>query len=382
MISLTRLAESTNARSSDEELIHLCQRFRDEAEDDVLAVAALAKVLAQSGTVTRIAEHAADIASTGGPSSLTTLICPLMLVLAGWNVPKVTVPGRPAGSIDVLETISGFRPNPSISEMRAWIQEAHLVHALAGQAWTPLDARLFVLRQQSGFQNVPPLVVASILSKKYALGLDVTGVEIRRGSFGNVGDDIATLNRTRSLFSKVADALGFRCTAVVTGDGFPYQPYIGRGESLIALKMIFDGSSNQYLDNHLNLCEMLVRTILPNCGSVTDRESLRRVFAANLSVQGSTYRAFEDRLAALAQYDRSTLRAGSAGILSWNLNEMRSLIGASQQDEHETDLVGIELLTLGGLVTVGQSIAYVRGLSASVDVLNAIFTVAESDMTR
>lgn len=66
-------------------------------------VASLAVKMANSGALLPASPSAtADVASTGGPSSLSTLICPLFLNLKGFTIPKLSVPGRPAGGIDVL----------------------------------------------------------------------------------------------------------------------------------------------------------------------------------------------------------------------------------------------------------------------------------------
>src|SRR5271170_4830986 len=72
-------------------------------------IAQLAMVLAESGHVVRPqggVTHA-DVASTGGPSSLSTLLCPLFLRSFGSTVPKLGVSGRPAGAVDVLAQIPG-----------------------------------------------------------------------------------------------------------------------------------------------------------------------------------------------------------------------------------------------------------------------------------
>ena len=49
----------------------------------------------------------ADVASTGGPGSLSTLLPPFVLSTLGCNVVKLGVPGRSAGAIDSLATLPG-----------------------------------------------------------------------------------------------------------------------------------------------------------------------------------------------------------------------------------------------------------------------------------
>ncbi len=63
------------------------------------------------------ADLVADVASTGGPSSLSTLLSPLFLRAGGAVVPKLGVPGRPAGGIDCLAQIPGYRTELSAQEV-------------------------------------------------------------------------------------------------------------------------------------------------------------------------------------------------------------------------------------------------------------------------
>lgn len=356
---------SLSNSSTDEDLCAIIQMFRASPVDGE-AVAELALALARSGRIEKFSTNAADVASTGGPTSLTTLLCPLFLVTAGYDVPKLTVRGRPAGGIDVLQTITGYRANPTPSEVRLWLAECGYVHMVATGEWAPLDGRLFKLRQAIGAQNVRPLVIASILSKKIAVGLMTTAVEIRRGPFGNLGDDEVELGAAQHLFHEVASILGFQCTAVITGDGSPYQPFIGRGEALVALNEIFIGEAGPALQRHLDLCRRLSGSCVgrPLAPSV---EQLRDAFEKNLIAQGSSYSAFLERIAVIAGAERHEMLADSAGHLSWELGRVRDIIGHGQGvDEGDVpgDGAGVVLHRLGGTVEVGDSIASVRGPQA------------------
>lgn len=126
---------------------------------NVGAIADLAINLANSGVSRSIDRTAVDIASTGGPSSLSTLLCPLYLVDRGLTVPKIGVIGRPAGGIDVLRTLRGYRIHLTRDEFDAVLSDASYAHVLAGETWAPEDALLFRYRQSHGTQATPALVV-------------------------------------------------------------------------------------------------------------------------------------------------------------------------------------------------------------------------------
>ncbi len=90
-----------NSNSTDAELLDVITRIKDRYPREPAVAADLARSVASSGAqISARASFSADVASTGGPTSLSTLICPLFLRAAGAVVPKLGVPGRPAGGID------------------------------------------------------------------------------------------------------------------------------------------------------------------------------------------------------------------------------------------------------------------------------------------
>ena len=154
----------------------------------------LAEVLANSGTTISFAsgEPVADVASTGGPASLSTLLCPIFLRAFGFVVPKLGVPGRPAGGIDVLAQVKGYKVALDPREVRRALDQCGYAHFMAGPEFAPLDASLFQYRQRIGAQEIPSLAVASILAKKIACGLTVAGLDVRVAPHGNFGPDFGS----------------------------------------------------------------------------------------------------------------------------------------------------------------------------------------------
>ncbi|MEL6306332.1 MAG: hypothetical protein AAFQ20_16320, partial [Bacteroidota bacterium] len=198
---IDKFAFSMDEMSMDK-LINLAKN--DKLKDE--EVLYLATVLAKSGRQLKIpnALTAADIPSTGGPSSLSTLICPLILRELGFLVPKLGVPGRPAGAIDILYQIPGYKVDFNSDELNECLKKNGYCHFLAGDNFTPADAKFFQYRAKVNATSVPPLVIASILSKKIAVGLKLTGLDIRVSKSGNLYESFCVVFGFRPITSEVA----------------------------------------------------------------------------------------------------------------------------------------------------------------------------------
>lgn len=196
-------------------------------------VAELATIYAASGIQLNFGERpTADIASTGGPSSLSTLLAPLFLATSGYGVPKLAVPGRPAGGLDVLTQLRGYSIDLQQQQVEAIIESCGYAHFISSGVYAPLDAETFKYRQAVGAQQAPDLVIASLLSKKLAVGVKHVGLDVRVARHGNFGGSLNTARSNSQKFIRVADLLGLRAVCVLSDVTQPLQPFIGRGEAL------------------------------------------------------------------------------------------------------------------------------------------------------
>ena len=231
----------------------LIAAFRDDQISD-LEIAYLARRLSESGEVlTHEAPYVADVASTGGPSSLSTLLCPLQLVRNGALVPKLGVPGRPAGGIDVLACIPGFKTHLTRDEVLWCLHTCSYAHFLADKTFVPLDALLFEYRRQINAIDVPALAIASLLAKKIAMGITRVALDVRVAAFTNFGStwEDARVNATR--FIRTAHLLQIDASCFLSDAAVPvstvYWPW--RGTSRFASHFI--GKSESGSDSSLQL---------------------------------------------------------------------------------------------------------------------------------
>jgi pyrimidine-nucleoside phosphorylase len=376
---MTQLAEHPDDETM-AEIVRLAPNLSDRE------VARLAKALADSGSLLELDGPYTDLASTGGPSSLSTLICPLFLCSLGFKVPALGVPGRPAGGVDVLSTIPGYRVHLVQNEVLRILDECAYAHFLADDVFAPADALLFQYRQRTGAQAEPALVIASLLSKKLALNLKTIGLDVRVANFGNFGTTWEVARSNAARFQRVAAIIGIRATCFLTDASFPYQPFIGRGESLVALDLVFREHCEGTLLEHISACWLMAQTIaeMPDAQPPSGK-LLRDIFDRNLAAQGARPEAFDERVAQTLGSPQIQICSNNDGFLKIDLDGLRNvLVKLQQRDQGASqfpDPAGVVLLKkVGERVIRGQAIARlrIRADSPEIGEIQSLFTCSGS----
>lgn len=296
-------------------------------------IAFLAETIANSGERLDPKDQSitADIPSTGGPSSLSTILCPLFLVQLGYTVPKLNVPGRPAGAIDVLTQIPGYKPVFPKEEFAQLLSIHKYIHILANETFCPLDIKLFEFRKKVTKMSVIPLVIASLLSKKIALNVKFVGLDVRVWEHGNFGRSIHEARENSRRFNRVAKLLGISSKCFLTDSRFPLQPFIGRGESLLALAQIFENVKTPSLTSHVSDCLSMALSLNNRIEWPTvDRISLQKTFETNLVAQGASYNNFLLKIEELKNQPTIVLLAENEGHLNIDLQKIKTAILLNQ----------------------------------------------------
>lgn len=347
-------------------------------------VAGLAAKLADSGRRLQWGSGApvVDLASTGGPGSLSTLLAPLELRRLGCRVVKLGVPGRPAGGIDVLGTVPGYATRLDEAAVRRAVGRCGYAHFLADEQFAPMDAALFAYRLERGAAAVPALAAASLLAKKIAAGVHVVGLDVRVGGHGNFGATVEEARNNARLFCAAARLVGIDAVAFLFECSGPEQPWVGRGEALIAVDHVVGGLSTEVpiedLETHALRCFTMAREIariagvaelaeLAPTGGVTERQS---ALSENLDAQGASLAAFRHRARTVARAPRQPIRARTDGQTMLDLAALRdAIVGAQRQvqsriaqDGHFADPTGVIVhLPQGRSASAGDVVASVRG---------------------
>jgi pyrimidine-nucleoside phosphorylase len=276
----------------------------------------LTEAMLESGSIldfSDIPRPKADKHSTGGVGDKTSLLIAPLVAACGASVPMISGRGlgHTGGTLDKLESIPGYRVNLGVDEFKKVLQEVG--YAMAGQTaeLAPADKKMYALRDATSTVEAIPLIVASIISKKGAAGLDAMVIDVKVGNGAFMREEAQAKELAHALVS-TGNSCGIRTRALLTDMNQPLGRAVGnslevlecvkilRGELLNAARPVLDLSLE--LSAHMLVLANVEQTIegahnsLQNAlGSGAALETLRR----NIIAQGGEPRVCDDPAAFL-----------------------------------------------------------------------------------
>lgn len=191
---------------------------------------------------TAVGRFVVDKHSTGGVGDTTTLALAPLLVAAGVPVAKMTGAGlgHAGGTVDKLAAIPGLRLPATRAEFLASLAGTGL--ALAGQTpdLAPGDGALYRLRDVTGTVAAVPLIAASIMSKKIAVGASALVLDVKTGPVAVLPDPHDT-NRLARLMTDIGAGVGLPTTTVISDMSQPVGPAIGNALEVAAALTVLHG---------------------------------------------------------------------------------------------------------------------------------------------
>lgn len=169
-----------------------------------------------------------DKHSTGGIGDKVSIALAPLLACCGVKVPKISGRGLgvTGGTLDKMESITGYRTDLEIDEFRSIVNKNGCSIAGASKNLAPADKRLYALRDVTGTVPSPPLITASILSKKFAEGLDSLILDIKWGS-GAFMKTVEQARQLADLMVHVGNEMGVKTSALITDMNQPLGNMIG-----------------------------------------------------------------------------------------------------------------------------------------------------------
>src|SRR5215213_3358176 len=180
---------------------------------------AFTAAMTRSGTVLEwdIDRPVIDKHSTGGVGDKVSLMLAPILAACGGAVPMISGRGlgHTGGTLDKLDSVPGYETRPDLETLRAVVADVGC--AIVGQTaeLAPADRRLYAVRDATGTVESIPLIVASILSKKLAAGLQALVMDVKFGSGAFMAARADAEELARALV-EVAGGAGLPTVALLT----------------------------------------------------------------------------------------------------------------------------------------------------------------------
>ena len=202
-----------------------------------------------------------DKHSTGGVGDKITLpLAPLVSVF-GVAVPQLSGRGlgHTGGTLDKLESISGWRASISNDEMHRQLAEVGAVICAAGSGLAPADKKLYALRDVTGTVEAIPLIASSIMSKKLAEGTQSLVLDVKVGS----GAFMKTIERARELATtlvQIGQDAGVHTSALITDMSTPLGLKVGNAlEVEESLEVLAGGGPADVVEITVELAREMLR---------------------------------------------------------------------------------------------------------------------------
>lgn len=163
-----------------------------------------------------------DKHSTGGVGDKITLPLAPIVAACGAAVPQLSGRGlgHTGGTLDKLESISGWRASLSNAEMLNVLQSTGAVICAAGAGLAPADKKIYALRDVTGTVPAIPLIASSIMSKKIAEGTGALVLDVKTGSGAFMSDPVKARELAEVMVALGTDA-GVKSVALVTAMDVP-----------------------------------------------------------------------------------------------------------------------------------------------------------------
>jgi pyrimidine-nucleoside phosphorylase len=191
---------------------------------------------------------AVDKHSTGGVGDSVSLVFAPLVAACG--VPVVMMAGaglaHTQGTLDKLAAIPGFRTVASSSEALDRLAKCGVSIAAQSEDIAPADRKLYLLRDVTGTVPSLPLIVASIMSKKLAVGARRLVLDVKCGS-GAFCKTAETARQLADALMGVGQGAGVSLRCLITDMSQPLGDRLGCANEVRASLEVLSGAGDRRL---------------------------------------------------------------------------------------------------------------------------------------
>ncbi len=238
---------------------------------DATETVALTLAMLRSGQELRVRERLSPVAdkhSTGGVGDKVTLAVAPLVAACGLPVAKMSGRGlgHTGGTVDKLESITGLRTELSPSEFLDVLEKHGLAISAQSGELAPADGKMYALRDVTATVDSIPLIAASIMSKKLAVGPSHLLLDVKVGA--------GAFMKTKTMARQLADAMvgigedaGVRTRAVLSAMEQPLGRAVGNALEIAEAVAILQGKGPEDVTT---LCLHETATLLAMSGLAAD----------------------------------------------------------------------------------------------------------------
>jgi pyrimidine-nucleoside phosphorylase len=370
----------------------------DEAE-----MLALTRAMVDSGetlSLDGITRPTVDKHSTGGVADGVTLVFTPIAASLGLAVAKLSGRGlgHTGGTLDKLESIPGLRTDLDPPSFERQVEQVGSAVAAQTDDIVPADGALYALRDATATVPSIPLIAASVMSKKLAIGTDLILLDVKAGSgaFMKTPEDAAEL---AEACAALARDWGRPTRAAVTDMSQPLGEAIGNALDIVEAVRLLRGELHGRLrDAAVMFAGEAVSRLLGvpmgegrarAAGALDSGEALE-AFRRMIQAQGGDPRVVDDPVQVLPSAPvRRPITAERAGTLAAvdaeALGRVSGALGAGRKRKGDPidPSVGIVFLPkIGDRLEAGQELGRVHARSdgdaeAGIRAVHAAMTIGD-----
>ncbi len=349
---------------------------------------ALTEAMLRSGSTldwSRLGRPTVDKHSTGGVGDKVSLALAPWIAACGAAVPMIAGRGlgHTGGTLDKLEAIPGFQVRLDLEAFRSQLKKIGIVIAGQSDDLAPADRELYALRDVTATVESVPLIVASILAKKFASGAGAVVFDVKCGGGAFMRRREEALTLARELI-QTARELGRKARALLTDMDQPLGAAIGNANEVAEAFGVLRGDAPPDL---IELTRELGAAMLVLCGVARERfeaaarldralesgEALRRAEAFVQAQGGDPSVVSDPTLLPRAPVESLVLSQRSGYVTGIDARALGDLLvamggGRARKEDAIDPAVGIRLLhKTGARVEAGEPVALIEAHRAAPD---------------